>query len=303
MKHIFVVHSPISLVVAISTISFLRLERRDIVFVFQRKVENLRSVMSLHGSRVAKVPSGIQAEKPARAPWALALVSRFDSVVCSLVGKSPYNLYTFDAVTPSNQLLMTNSFAGESFLMEEGLASMQSSRFLAERDFTPAAGQSLFTPTQSHRFFDSGFMNSRFRHAYKISDIAFPDFPSTNVFNPDVLASLAETSCWDAVIALPGYSLGDFSAKSNDLNRWIGVAKPASIALKGHPAMPEKEINLWTRSVSDAHPSLKIKQPPKMLEPSMHRGSIGLLAGWDSSALHYAKLFNTPTINFAAAPL
>ena len=288
-RHLFVVHGPLAFLVTACTITYLGLAPESCIIAEIRENKIQPRIKKAFSSTLVRVDDAMMgAFVTPSIGLRNKIVDNFVSTIESALQGRDFHLYTFDAVTPINQVLLSNHRLQSANILEEGVANLMGQEALEKLYFRPGWRQPLWSWRQRKRFFSSGFFNAeKFQAGFFLSCEAQVGPSPKLVLSPSVTKFISEEQHWECVIVLPAAWDPEIEIKKTELHAWLEANELESVALLPHPSSTQGAWS-WDDIVRSATPGTALVDPPNLVEAELREENIGLVVGWDSSVLWYA---------------
>lgn len=297
IKHLFSVHSNITLVLAFSIIDFLKIDKKDVIFLVKRiSIDENWGVNSIYIDEYTKIR--YVDNKLAR----LYKITKIDSLIKVIV--SPYfkfNLYLSHFNDPLSQIIGSHRFCNQINFIEEGFMAFRDISFLKKQNIELNSKWKLFLFKLGWFFRVADlayFPKSNKNNYFVISEGAFKSFKNRiliPVFQPAFIESIklkdhATIVIIDAVVEHSLVSVSYFQEKINLLVKWLHENAISEVYLKWHPAQSDNIKLITLNTLNTNHIIVNQIMNDVILEYVFKNTKDLKIVGFSSSLLIYGVI-------------
>ncbi|MBW7858501.1 MAG: hypothetical protein H3C43_09470 [Leptonema sp. (in: Bacteria)] len=299
MKHLFVVHSYTTLIVAKLTIEHLRLKRDDVRFFCTRNLKPFVEDEDISFSfdfQVISDPFPIT-KNIFKGRFYLKL---FDKKVSKIIDSHEFVLYTYDFATSFNQILMSHKLC-------TGLAAYNNYNFLNSlyKTYFSRKDKLFNWLNYSNRLKNYGFLENPQR-IFALSDDSFPGQDIVNVFNSTsvqrILSSVEFFIPEDAIIfvldSISSFKIVNMEQHLEQICNTVNILSKSIIYLKFHPSQDQIERDLILNIIEKQRFTVNIIPANVPLEKFVFNTFSYTFVGNVSSILLYAAMNKKKAFSF-----
>lgn len=301
--HVFVVHSPLALVMMTLVMNHDGLRQEDVRAILVRNQRGVQKQLRTMGIKSAHAEVDLLQAGYCPPGAALRKIAQLDNLIGRINGAHPFHLYTFDCLSTLNQLAITHPRCLSVSLIEEGDLHMRPFDVQAKEQYLPAENQPLYSNRHRDRFFPTGMVSDRASKLYRFSPFAWPGVDSIDVFNIDILRSFSVDKKIDTLLLIPAYTDLSNGARLKQLEMLepIQAERTPPLTVKFHPGNTRKEKNFWNTQLRKKFGRFEtITNDTFSVEAALASQRIRTLAAWASSSLVYARMFDVGVINLGS---
>lgn len=298
--HIFVIHSPLALVMMELVVKHLGVRNEDVLAILVRNQRGSKTLLKNKGIRCFSADRRLVKSGYVPPRTGLQLIRQFDNSIKRTTRTRDFHLYTFDLISSLNQLLVTNPQCLSVSLMEEGIGHMRPNMVQAQDHFLKAENQPLYSSRNQHRFFSSGWSGPKATKLYRFSKFAWPDMESIDVFDVDTLRSLSSPKKIGTLLLIPDGEdwLRERRIKELDKFMRLQLGQDPVVTVKFHPGSTSAERDYWRTQLRRRLDFFEtIERDTFSVEAALASQNVSLLVAWGSSALVYAQMFGVKYID------